>query len=218
MCSQCYKTTTKANNNNNKKTTSSSSTTTQDKPLVVVKSPTISMDDTTIIPAIEKSRKHLRSPSPEGPRILACKSAPTSAIASPAPITDSSTSSPTPNSDKPVQTNKGRCFKCRSKVSIFLTLCKPVCFLLICCYFRFLWLNKQQINVDVVMYFVIVIAILIDMIVILILQNWIEVFTLLLNVVHLLTVHLLLEILAKNNPKLHERPRGGRSFQRIDSL
>ncbi|KAG2195777.1 hypothetical protein INT47_005754 [Mucor saturninus] len=26
------------------------------------------------------------------------------------------------------------------------------------------------------------------------------------------------EILAKNNPKLHERPRGGRSFQRIDSL
>jgi hypothetical protein len=29
---------------------------------------------------------------------------------------------------------------------------------------------------------------------------------------------LLVEILAKNNPKLHERPRGGRSFQRIDSL
>ncbi|CAO3699155.1 unnamed protein product [Rhizopus stolonifer] len=26
------------------------------------------------------------------------------------------------------------------------------------------------------------------------------------------------EILAKNNPKLHERPKGGRSFQRIDSL
>ncbi|CAO3684945.1 unnamed protein product [Rhizopus stolonifer] len=27
-----------------------------------------------------------------------------------------------------------------------------------------------------------------------------------------------IEILAKNNPKLHERPKGGRSFQRIDSL
>ncbi|KAG0745274.1 hypothetical protein G6F57_008949 [Rhizopus arrhizus] len=26
------------------------------------------------------------------------------------------------------------------------------------------------------------------------------------------------EILAKNNPKLHERPKGGRSFQRIDSI
>lgn len=26
------------------------------------------------------------------------------------------------------------------------------------------------------------------------------------------------DILAKNNPKLNERPKGGRSFQRIDSL
>lgn len=120
MCSQCYKTT------NNKKTSSSTPTTTitttnkkPEKP-VTVKSPSTSMDDTTIIPAIEKSRKHLRSPSPDDPRMLACNSAPTSTIASPAPMTDinSAASSPLPpNNDKPVQINKGRCFKCRLKAS-----------------------------------------------------------------------------------------------------
>lgn len=33
-----------------------------------------------------------------------------------------------------------------------------------------------------------------------------------------LTHNLPKDILAKNNPKVNERPKGGRSFQRIDSL
>lgn len=87
MCSQCYK----AKN--------------KDSPPKKLES----KDDTTVIPAIEKTRKHLRSPSPDDLRV---SSAPTSTIASPAPTTE------TENGDKPVQLNKGRCFKCRLKVSI----------------------------------------------------------------------------------------------------
>jgi hypothetical protein len=33
-----------------------------------------------------------------------------------------------------------------------------------------------------------------------------------------LTLLFIIDILAKNNPKLNEKPRGGNSFQRIDSL
>lgn len=52
------------------------------------------------LPSIDKSRKHVRSPSPDDPR-----STPSVVVA----MTES-----TP--EKPVQTNKGRCFKCRLKV------------------------------------------------------------------------------------------------------
>lgn len=73
------------------------------------------------------------------------------------------------------------------------------------------------------MCFVILIVILIDTIVILIMQKWTEVkIYIYINVVqfifYLIHLFIIIEILAKNNPKLHERPRGGRSFQRIDSL
>lgn len=132
MCSQCYKSVNKATTpattatTTTTKVTTSSSTSTTTTATNVVKSPQTSLDDTVIIPAIERSRKHLRSPSPDDPRTLACNSAPTSAIASPAPIVatneaSSTASSPLPptsdDNSKPVQTNKGRCFKCRLKVS-----------------------------------------------------------------------------------------------------
>jgi hypothetical protein len=102
MCSQCYK---KIN--------------TSTKPSSIpakMKTPSISVDDTNIIPSIEKSRKHLRSPSPDDPRV---NSAPASSIASPAPVAETSKIAPSSSSaadQKPVQINKGRCFKCRLKV------------------------------------------------------------------------------------------------------
>lgn len=125
---------------------------------------TMSKDDTTVIPAIEKSRKHLRSPSPENTRT---NSAPASSIASPSNT----------NEEKPVQTNKGRCFKCRLKVSVCSKKKKKlfIYFFFFFCMYRFLWLNRQQINVDVGMSFVIRIGIQIDMTVISIMQNWTEV-------------------------------------------
>ncbi|GAA5811022.1 hypothetical protein MFLAVUS_004451 [Mucor flavus] len=150
MCSRCYKT----------KSLSSSS------PSAAVNSP-ISKDDTTIIPAIEKSRKHLRSPSPESSRT---NSAPASSIGSPAHIA---------TDEKPVQTNKGRCFKCRLKVPLAKQAAnKCRCGYVFCDTHRYP--DRHDCDIDY--------------------------------------AKMDREILAKNNPKLHERPRGGRSFQRIDSL
>ncbi|KAI9366593.1 hypothetical protein BD770DRAFT_405862 [Pilaira anomala] len=127
---------------------------------------TISKDDTTVIPAIEKSRKHLRSPSPENART---NSAPASSIASPSNT----------NEEKPVQTNKGRCFKCRVKVPLAKQAAnKCRCGYVFCDTHRYP--DRHDCDIDY--------------------------------------AKLDREILAKNNPKLHERPRGGRSFQRIDSL
>jgi hypothetical protein len=66
------------------------------------------------------------------------------------------------------------------------------------------------------MYFVIHTGILIDTTAKLIMQKWTEVIK---TIVHYILLFIFcLELLAKNNPKLHERPKGGRSFQRIDSL
>ncbi|KAG2229668.1 hypothetical protein INT48_008900 [Thamnidium elegans] len=174
MCSRCYKT--------NSSSSSSSS--------AVVKSP-ISKDDTTIIPAIEKSRKHLRSPSPEDSRT---NSAPASSIGSPAHIT---------NDEKPVQTNKGRCFKCRSKVPLAKQAAnKCRCGYVFCdthrypdrhdCDIDYAKMDRGKKKKKKKIYIYICCT--------------------------ALFIFIIIEILAKNNPKLHERPRGGRSFQRIDSL
>lgn len=146
MCSQCFKAQNKTENNNNNNssssapspsttTTTTTSTTTTEKsknlPQItktkISSSPPKSTPSTPTfsginIPLAEKSRKHLRSPSPNGPRM---SSAPASSIASPAPSTSSTTDSiastsattPTNPSDKPAQLNKGRCFKCRLKVN-----------------------------------------------------------------------------------------------------
>lgn len=193
MCSQCYKKTAKPSSSKIKTTSNS-------------------VDDTHVIPSIEKSRKHLRSPSPEGSRV---SSAPASSIASPAPPAETSKTTPSTN-EKPVQLNKGRCFKCRLKVDkntnvlkIERTnlLCKKVplakqaankcrCSYVFCDSHRYP--DRHDCDIDYAK-----------------MDrgkshhtSW-----------NTYTNHiLLLEILAKNNPKLHERPKGGRSFQRIDSL
>ncbi|OBZ84922.1 Zinc finger A20 and AN1 domain-containing stress-associated protein 7 [Choanephora cucurbitarum] len=152
MCSQCFKAQNK---------TSSEPT----KPMV--KSPSI--DDTSIVTAIEKSRKHLRSPSPIEQRT---SSAPVSSTASPPTLQD------TPN-EKPIQQNKGRCFKCRLKVPLAKQATnKCRCGYVFCDSHRYP--DRHDCDVDY--------------------------------------AKMDREILAKNNPKLHERPKGGRSFQRIDSL
>jgi hypothetical protein len=92
MCSQCYK----AKNKD-----------------ASIKTPSLeSKDDTTVISAIEKTRKHLRSPSPDE---LRASSAPASNLASPAP-----TAGEAETTSKTVQMNKGRCFKCRLKVNGFI--------------------------------------------------------------------------------------------------
>lgn len=135
MCSQCFKAQNKTENNNNSSNTPSSSNTTIEKSKILPQitktkmssSPPKSTPSTPTFNGInislaEKSRKHLRSPSPNGPRV---SSAPASSIASPAPSTSSTTDSiastsattPTNSSDKPAQLNKGRCFKCRLKVN-----------------------------------------------------------------------------------------------------
>lgn len=136
MCSQCFKAQHKSDNNSTAGATTATTTATTEKiktlPQITrakISSPpkstpsTPTFNDNSVPIAAEKSRKHLRSPSPNGPRI---SSAPASSIASPVPTSTSSTtdknvtasaeSSTTNPSDKPVQLNKGRCFKCRSKV------------------------------------------------------------------------------------------------------
>ncbi|KAK4520087.1 TFIIH/NER complex subunit [Mucor velutinosus] len=138
MCSQCFKAQNK-NDNNSTTTAIATAATTADKsktlpqiartktsspPKTTPSTPTF--NDNSIPIAAGKSRKHLRSPSPNGPRM---RSAPASSIASPVPSTTSSSTtdtnattnaetSTTNPSDKPVQLNKGRCFKCRSKVPL----------------------------------------------------------------------------------------------------
>ncbi|KAI8638476.1 hypothetical protein BD408DRAFT_422996 [Parasitella parasitica] len=140
MCSQCFKAHNKADSS--AATTTTTTTTSNNNTLNVGKSQTsrkkislppksspstptfIETFTTTTIPLAEKPRKHSRSPSPNGPRL---SSAPASSIASPAASTSSATDStaatssattPTNPSDKPVQINKGRCFKCRLKVPL----------------------------------------------------------------------------------------------------
>ncbi|CAO3614690.1 unnamed protein product [Mucor fragilis] len=136
MCSQCFKAQNKSDSN---ATTTATATTTADKikalPQIVktkTSSPpkstpsTPTFNDNSIPIAAGKSRKHLRSPSPNGPRM---SSAPASSTAStvPSPASSSTTdtnatasaeTSAANSSDKPVQLNKGRCFKCRSKVPL----------------------------------------------------------------------------------------------------
>jgi hypothetical protein len=68
------------------------------------------------------------------------------------------------------------------------------------------------------MFFVIHIAIQISMTVILIMHKMIKVKIMFIYVCDMDVNTLYIDILAKNNPKLNEKPRGGNSFQRIDSL
>ncbi|KAI8341926.1 hypothetical protein BC941DRAFT_338629, partial [Chlamydoabsidia padenii] len=80
-------------------------------------------------------------------------------------------------SDKPIQTNKGRCFKCRIKVPLAKqTINKCRCNYVFCDSHRFP--NEHDCEVDY--------------------------------------AKIGRDLLAKNNPRLHERPKGGRSFKRID--
>ncbi|GAN04338.1 zinc finger protein ZNF216 [Mucor ambiguus] len=135
MCSQCFKAQNKTDSNSPATATVATTaekikalpqitkTKTSSPPKTTPSTPTF--NDSNIPIAAGKSRKHLRSPSPSGPRM---SSAPASSIASPVPSTSSSTTdsnatisaetSTTNASDKPVQLNKGRCFKCRLKVPL----------------------------------------------------------------------------------------------------
>ncbi|ORX44065.1 hypothetical protein DM01DRAFT_1312606 [Hesseltinella vesiculosa] len=89
------------------------------------------------------------------------------------------TSTGSSSADKPVQTNKGRCFKCRIKVPLAKqTINKCRCSYVFCDSHRFP--DRHDCEVDY--------------------------------------AKIGRDLLAKNNPKLHERPKGGRSFKRIDSL
>lgn len=70
------------------------------------------------------SRKHTRSPSPvaKSPSVT-----PTSTTDTTTTTTQPATATPPADNTKPVQTNKGRCFKCRVKVdrSIFISIYSP---------------------------------------------------------------------------------------------
>ncbi|KAI9486726.1 MAG: hypothetical protein EXX96DRAFT_52747 [Benjaminiella poitrasii] len=186
MCSKCFK---ERNDTNEEKkatgnatsslsskiataTATASIATTPVTTATTVASPVMSLDDSNIA---EKSRKHLRSPSPDDG--LKISSAPGSSIAS--PVATSVASSNNNNNEKPVQTNKGRCFKCRSKVPLAKQAAnKCRCGYIFCDSHRYP--DRHDCDIDY--------------------------------------AKLDREILAKNNPKLHERPKGGRSFQRLDSL
>ncbi|CEJ04251.1 hypothetical protein RMCBS344292_18218 [Rhizopus microsporus] len=159
MCSKCFKEATAKNEAVTKEeatireqqsTPSSSSTTT-----------------TTTTTTTTATRKHLRTPSPE-PRDIETTVPPS--IPSP---------SESKNDNKPVQTNKGRCFKCRIKVPLAKQAAnKCRCDYVFCDTHRYP--DRHDCEIDY--------------------------------------AKMDRELLAKNNPKLHERPKGGRSFQRIDSL
>ncbi|ORZ21495.1 hypothetical protein BCR42DRAFT_321022 [Absidia repens] len=93
-------------------------------------------------------------------------------------VSSSETNTPE-ESKKPVQTNKGRCFKCRVKVPLAKqTINKCRCEYVFCDSHRFP--ERHDCEIDY--------------------------------------AKIGRDILAKNNPKLRERPKGGTSFQRIDSL
>ncbi|ORY93892.1 hypothetical protein BCR43DRAFT_495516 [Syncephalastrum racemosum] len=142
------------NSNNNSSSSSSSR---------MVASPHV-LEETLSTPA---SRKHSRSPSP-----IAEDRKPATAGTTPV-------STPPSSSDRPVQTNKGRCFKCRVKVPLAKqTINKCRCNYVFCDSHRYPDRHDCEIDFG----------------------------------------KLDRDTLAKNNPKLHERPKGGRSFQRIDSL
>jgi hypothetical protein len=126
MCSQCYKA------SQQKKTSSSSSTTAttttipstkpaddnkQEKVESAVSSPmsiSTPSSEVTLNP-----RKHLRTPSPEPSASTLRSSAPPPSISSPS-SSSVDVAVDSPSSEKPIQTNKGRCFKCRVKVSLYI--------------------------------------------------------------------------------------------------
>ncbi|KAJ2964948.1 hypothetical protein NQZ79_g26 [Umbelopsis isabellina] len=100
---------------------------------------------------------------------------------SPMSSTAEATASPSPsdNSEKPVQLNRGRCYKCRVKIPLAKqTVNKCRCNYTFCDAHRYP--DRHDCDVDY--------------------------------------AKLGRDLLAKNNPKLNERPKGGRTFQRIDSL
>lgn len=70
------------------------------------------------------SRKHTRSPSPvaKSPSVT-----PTSTTDTTTTTTQPAPATPPADNTKPVQTNKGRCFKCRVKVdrSLFISIYSP---------------------------------------------------------------------------------------------
>ncbi|KAM3583883.1 hypothetical protein VKS41_003851 [Umbelopsis sp. WA50703] len=95
--------------------------------------------------------------------------------------TAETTASPSPSdsSEKPVQLNRGRCYKCRVKIPLAKqTVNKCRCNYTFCDAHRYP--DRHDCDVDY--------------------------------------AKLGRDLLAKNNPKLNERPKGGRTFQRIDSL
>ncbi|KAI8875312.1 hypothetical protein K501DRAFT_326823 [Backusella circina FSU 941] len=187
MCSQCYKA------SQQKKTPSSpviipppSTTTT-----TTTSTSTKAVDDNKQVESAVSSpmsistpssevtlnpRKHLRTPSPEPSALRS--SAPPPSISSPS-CSSVDVAVDSPSSEKPIQTNKGRCFKCRVKIPLAKQAAnKCRCSYVFCDSHRYP--DRHDCEVD--------------------------------------HAKLDRDILAKNNPKLHERPKGGRSFQRIDSL
>ncbi|KAJ2961947.1 hypothetical protein NQZ79_g2839 [Umbelopsis isabellina] len=140
--------------------------------------------DTPILPTQQKAvstPSPVKQPPPSEDSSLKAENPPTlppSEQAKPSEISDQDE----PHDDtppKPVQENKGRCFKCRVKVPLAKqTINKCKCDYVFCDTHRYP--DRHECSFD-----------------------------------HVKNDK---DILAKNNPKVNERPKGGRSFQRIDSL
>ncbi|CAO3647604.1 unnamed protein product [Cunninghamella blakesleeana] len=156
MCSKCFK-------EKNKKSAPANDTSTESK---------LVLDDNKSNTAV-KDQDTIVSSSP------ALTSSPQSnVIPSPSANDNSEANTPT-SSDKPIQPNKGKCFKCRIKVPLAKqTINKCKCEYVFCDRHR--QPEDHECEVDY--------------------------------------AKIGRDLLARNNPRLHERPKGGRSFKRIDSL
>lgn len=100
MCSKCYKAKTPEDTAIVDKLPTMDKLPSIDKLPIKDKLPMDKLPTIDNLPSIDKSRKHVRSPSPDNPR------------SAPAPVVPTTDITP----EKPVQTNKGRCFNCRIKV------------------------------------------------------------------------------------------------------
>ncbi|CAO3641998.1 unnamed protein product [Cunninghamella echinulata] len=192
MCSKCFKEKNKTNTPTNDTTLTEPKVTLDDK-----KTNTTSINEnesTSSSSSPSSSRKHPRPPSiisedqdtpltstspPTTTTANTTASSPQSNVIPNLSSTENSEANTPTSSDKPLQTNKGRCFKCRIKVPLAKqTINKCKCDYVFCDSHRFP--DKHDCDVDY--------------------------------------AKMGRDLLARNNPRLHERPKGGRSFKRIDSL
>ncbi|KAI8371610.1 uncharacterized protein BYT42DRAFT_520002 [Radiomyces spectabilis] len=142
-------------------------------------------DDFTPVEGLKSSPSPLndKSPSTIDTSIpsdhATCTPTPTEPVTTEPVVKDAEQQEEDPAPSRPVQTNKGRCFTCRTKIPLSKQVTnKCRCEYVFCDAHRYP--DKHECDFD----------------------------------------HASMDkgILAKNNPKLNERPRGGRSFQRLDSM